>query len=444
MKKIIALSALTIGLLSSANAADDLSSMFSKGKVSGQIRMFYIDREYEGSAGTTTHRNATAIGGHLKFVTDNYKGLKLGTAFYTTNGLDLNQHTTEDPSLLGAGNESYSVLGEGFVEYKLSNTTLKGGRIKYNSPMIGTDDARMLTNLVEAYTITNTDIDGVKLGLAQVTKFSQGTFGRVYGGGLLAATAGYSPVNSDPTTSGKFEDMGEYSVGKSTSGITVASIEYKGENLKLRLYDYYASDIMNTIYADANLKMGNLFAATQFIKQTDIGDSLINNVGAFTGNGKIDSQYWAAKVGAKIAGLTTYVAYSETGKNSAAEAATGGYSNAIISMWGGMPAYTQGMVTRHQFLAGTKATKLVGSYSFKDHGINLSTTAYYTSFKMDANSGYGIARTATEPGFDIKYSPAAIKNLQLRVRGNFPRKFAESGAGTTGWNEYRFIANYNF
>ena len=449
MKKIIALSVITMSLVSSANASDDLGSMFSEGKVSGQIRMFYIDRAYEGSAGNTTHRDSTAIGGHLKFVTDDYNGLKFGTAFYTTNRVGLNQHNVEDPSLLGTNNESYSLLGEAFVEYKMSNTVLKGGRVKYNSPMIGTDDARMLPNLTEAYMITNNDIDGLTLGLAQIAKFSQGTFGRVYQAdantpnALLSATAGYSAINSDPTNSGKFENMGEYAVGQSTSGVTVASIEYKGiDNLKLRLYDYYANDIMNTIYGDVNYKMDNLFAAAQFIKQTDVGDSLIKN--AFAGNGEIDSLFMAAKVGAKVGGLTGYIAYSETSSNSDSELADGGYANSIISMWGGMPAYTQGMVTRHQFMAGTKATKLVGSYSFKDQGINLSATAYYASFDMDKNSGYGIARTATEPGFDIKYSPAAVKNLQLRLRGNFPRDFHESAAGSTGWDEYRIIANYNF
>ncbi|MBD3797473.1 MAG: porin, partial [Campylobacterales bacterium] len=111
---------------------------------------------------------------------------------------------------------------------------------------------------------------------------------------------------------------------------------------------------------------------------------------------------------------------------------------------GGMPAYTQGMVTRHQFMAGTKAAKIAGTYNFKEMGTNLSTTLYYASFDMDENSGYGIARTATEAGFDAIYYPEMVKNLQLRLRGNFPRKFAESASGDTGWNEYRFIVNYNF
>ena len=84
MKKI-ALSVIAVGLMSSVNAADDLSSMFSEGKVSGQIRMFYVDRAYEG--GSTTHRNSTALGGHLKFETGAYEGLSFGTSFYTTNDI---------------------------------------------------------------------------------------------------------------------------------------------------------------------------------------------------------------------------------------------------------------------------------------------------------------------------------------------------------------------
>jgi hypothetical protein len=456
MRKYLALSAVTIGLLSSSslNAADNLESMFKDGKVSGQIRMFYVDREYQGSSGASTHRDSTAIGGHLKFVTDDFKGLKFATAFYTTNRIGLNQHDVESPTLLGNNNESYSIVGEAYVEYKISNTNLKGGRVKYNSPMMGSDDARMLPNLFEAYMITNTDIEGVTLSLAQVTRFSQGSFGRVYqadknqANALLSSTSGYSAVNSDPVDSGKFENMGTYAVGSSSSGVTVASISYKNDNLKINLYDYYANDILNTIYGDVNYNM-NLdgfkpFVAAQFIKQDDVGDSMINNAPDFTGDGSINSFYWAAKVGAKIGGFTTYIAYSETGSNSNSEKTDGGYANAIITMWGGMPAYTQAMVERHQFMAGTKATKVVGAYSFKEHGVNLSASAYYASFDMDENSAYGIERTATEPGFDIKYYPAEVKNLQLRFRGNFPRKFYEDATGSTGWSEYRLIANYNF
>jgi len=450
MKKHVILSIAAIGFVSAAslNAADDINTMFSEGKVSGQARMFYIDREYQGSAGTKTHRGTTAIGGYLKYETASLSGFNLGAAFYTTNKID--SRNTVDQTLLGQDNENYTMLGEAYLGYKYQNTSFKGGRQKLSTPMLGDDDARMIPNLFEAYVLTNKDISNTTLTLGHVTKFAQGTFGRAYSATptasnankLLSATSGYSYIDSLDQT-GEFENVGTYAFGESTNGITMASITYAGiENLKLTLWDYYAHDIMNIVYADANFSWKCLitdmikpYAGVQVIKEDSVGDEF---------GGDIDSTYVAAKFGFKIQNLDLSFAYSKTGDNNAAELASGGVTNAIISPWGGMPAYTQGMVTRHMFMAGTAASKVAATYNFKDMGANLTTTAYYTEFDMDKNSGYGIERTANEAGFDAIYNPQAIKNLQLRLRGNFPRGFAESSSGKTGWNEYRFIANYNF
>jgi hypothetical protein len=85
MRKIV-LSAIAIGLVGSVSiqAAEDLSSMFSEGKSSGQVRAFSISRSiaYTDSSKDFT-RSAHALGGHLKFETADFSGLSLGTAFYT-------------------------------------------------------------------------------------------------------------------------------------------------------------------------------------------------------------------------------------------------------------------------------------------------------------------------------------------------------------------------
>lgn len=442
MKRYIALSAVAVSFFATAslNAADDLNSMFSEGKAGGQVRMFYIDREYQGSAGNKTHRGATAIGGHLKYETGELNGVSLGAAFYTTHELD--SRTTIDPTLFGKGDDGYSILGEAYLQYKYKNTTFKGGRQKLVTPMLGDDDARMIPNLFEAYVLTNRDIANTTLTLGHVTKFAQGTFGRTYTDGILSATSGYSFVDSKNHV-GSFTNIGTYAFDEKTDGITMASATYTGiQNLKLDFWDYYAHDIMNIIYGEANYSWKCLmtdalkpYAGVQIIKEDSVGDEF---------GGKIDSRYAAAKFGIKVENFDLSFAYSKTGKNSAAEAADGGVANAIVSLWGGMPAYTQGMVTRHMFMAGVEAAKVAASYNFKDMGANLTTVAYYTEFDMDANSGYGVERTASEAGFDAIYNPQAVKNLQLRLRGNFPRAYAQSTSGETGWNEYRFILNYNF
>ena len=449
MKKTVALSLASIVAISGLQAAEDLSSMFSEGKASGQIRMFYVDRQYEGSAGNDTHRNAMVIGGHLKYELAAWNGLSAAAAFYTTNQIHWLDYDVQDPSLLGTGLQNYSILGEAYINYDMSRfgtkTNAKLGYQRYDTPMMGSDDARMLPNTFEAYKFTNTDIENVRFQVAQVNSIAYGTFSNIYSGGILGATAGY-PVQGNVGT-GKYLNMGQAAVGKETDGVTNAMASFKNKNFNAKLSNDYAWDLYNTLYAEAGATWNCLlndnvhpFVSVQAIKQNSVGDNYMQ-YSPLGGDGKIDSLYWAAKVGAKYAGLTAYAAYSETTANDAGDAS---YKNAIITQFGGMPAYTQGMVTRHQFLAGTKAWKAAATYSFKELGTNLSTTVYYASFDVDANSGYGIARTATEPGFDFQYYPEAVKNLQLRLRGNFPRKFAESGAGDTGWNEYRFIANYNF
>ncbi len=442
MKRYIALSAATLGLLSSVNiqAADDLGSMFSEGKASGEIRAFYINRDDNTK---TDNQIATAIGGNLKFETAEYKGLSAGVAFYTTNrilkGLEkdvIGPNTT----LLKNDATSYSILGEAYVQYNAkelgTNTTLKIGRQKLNTPLAGADDARMLPSLFEAYLLVNNDIANTTLIAAHVTKFAPGSFANAYDGGIVGATAGYTYVAGNTALyQGEFTNMGTWSVGQATDGVSIVSASYKKENIKAQIWDYYAYDILNAIYADASISWTCIlnenvkpFAAVQVIKEDSIGDE-------FAGN--IDSTFWGVKVGAKAGAFSAYAAYS---KQSDADSSATALANSTITPWGGMPAFTQGMVTRHMFLSGTKATKVAASYNFKDMGANVSATAYYAQFNMDANSGYGAQRTAKEPGFDIQYYPASVENLQLRLRGNFPNEFGDN----RDWDEYRFIASYKF
>jgi imipenem/basic amino acid-specific outer membrane pore len=456
MRGTVSLSLLASAFVVNAMAADSLESMFKEGKASGQIRAFYIDRDYDGyNTATSVHRNATAIGGYLKYETGAWYGLSLGSAFYTTNGLgiraDKATNIEVDPTLLGKDNESTTYLGEAYVQYKNGTTTFKAGRQKLDTPMAGSDDARMLPNLFEAYVLSNSDIKDTTLIAAHVTKFAQGTFGRVYNAAannanaVLSVTSGYSLVDSRNKV-GDFVDMGTYAIGDNTGGVSVAAAVYTGvKGLKLQLWDYYAHDILNAIYAEANYGWSYSsgvapYVGVQWINERDVGsNNTSNNANKLA---KIDSDFVAAKVGMKVSNFDFSLAASHNTKNSNA-AINGG----TISPWGGMPAYTQGMVTRHQFMAGTDAWKMTAAYDWKDLGANLNTSAYYVEYDMDQLNGYSNALASdksSESGFDVIYNPQLVKNLQLRLRANYARNFLETLSGDAGWDEYRVIANYNF
>ncbi|RUM46032.1 MAG: hypothetical protein DSY46_01170 [Hydrogenimonas sp.] len=434
MQRFISLAAIAaISTLSCS--ADTLAEAFSNGKVSGQFRTFYLDRDYDGTV--TLHRTSLAAGGHLKYETGSYYGFRAATAVYTTNGFGIGADNLPgevlDPSLFGEGEKGYTILGEAYLQYNRGNTTVKAGRQRIDTPMAGSDDARMLPNLFEAYLLTNTDIEKTTLIAGHLTKFAAGSFANVYKGGTLGATAGYSFVDAD---TGTFTDMGIYAFGQESDGVTMAAVKYNGiKNLSLQAWDYYAYDLMNIVYLQGDFSWNCLInsdvkmkASLQYIHESDTGDSLA---------GSIDSDYMGLKLAAKYKSVSAYAAYSTTGSDRANP-----FGASIVSTWGGMPAFTQGMVTRHQFFADTDAWKVAGNYNFKNLGIHANATLYYCSYDVGENNPYvtGTAWTATESGFDIKYYPTNVKNLQLRLRANFPRDFKKD----LDWDEYRFIVNYNF
>jgi len=405
----------------------------SVGTVSGQLRGFYINRAFSGIK--TNTRSSLTVGGWIGYDTAEWNGLSAGTKFYVLEGFKLRSgpytSATYDPSLYGAGFDEYGFIGEAYLNYKMGNTNLKVGRQKLNTPLAGADDARMLPNLFEAAVLSNTDVTDTTLILAHVTKETVGTFGNVYGasGSQLSLQSGYG-LGFHTATSGKFKDMGVVALGEGTDtdGVTAVAAVYSGiENLKLQGWDYYAHDILNAVYLQADYAVSGLKLAAQYINQSETGDALAGN---------IDSNYWAIKAGTNFGDLSGYLAYSQTGES------TGTVTNGgILSPWGGMPAFTQGMVTRHQFFADTATTKAAVTYNFNNiTGLNLKATGYYVSFDIGAANTYkpGVAYTAKEAGFDIKYQ--ATKALNLRLRANFPTDFAPG----LDWAEYRFIANYNF
>lgn len=408
----------------------------SFGTVSGQLRSFYVDRTYSGIL--ENNRNSWAFGGWIGYDTAEWNGLSAGVKFYAVENAKIHDgpitSASYDPSLFGGEFDDYGFIGEAYLNYKMGNTNLKVGRQKLNTPLAGADDARMLPNLFEAAVLSNADIEDTTLILAHVTRMTVGTFGNVYGpASALSLQSGYG-LGYKEGTSGNFADMGVIALGKGTDtdGVTAAAVIYKGiEGMNLQAWNYYSHDILNAVYlsADYGFKASDsvkMKASAQYIGQSDVGDALA---------GEVDSNYWAAKLSTSVGALSAYIAYSQTGDSD------GAVNGGIITPWGGIPAYTQGMVTRHMFFADTATTKIAATYKMNEMtGLNLKASAYYVSFDIgDANTYKpGVAWTAEEAGFDIQYQ--ATEALNLRLRANYPTDFAPG----LDWSEYRLIANYNF
>jgi imipenem/basic amino acid-specific outer membrane pore len=456
MRKVtLSLAAVSILATTGSFAADDLASAFKEGKASGQIRAFYINRDYTfaNSSGVATSnknsdRDGLALGGKLGFETAPVYGIAAGAVFYTTNKMDNKEviAAKNDTTIFSRDASGYPLsttyLGQAYLQGKFSNTTVKIGRQQLDTPLAGSDDARMTPTLFEAAVLINTDLPDTTLIGAQVTRIAYGTFANGYvNGGEFAAVSGYG-MRSDMKV-GVFQTMSKAALGdtvKDTGVTAVAVINKSISGLTLQVWDYYATDILNAVYAQGDYGWKcllnpavNMTGSVQYIGENGIGEKYAGNVAA---------KYYAVQLAAKSGNFNAAAAYSATSKETGKT-----FNGGVISPWGGMPAFTQGMVTRHQFFADTTAWKISGGYNLKDViGQDITASAYYASFKVNTANTYTKAETTTEPGFDITYNNAGIKNLQLKLRGNFPDKFKTSTTTneTTSWKEYRVIANYNF
>jgi hypothetical protein len=438
MKKIVlsVVAASTVASIGSF-AADDLTSAFKDGKASGQIRAFYITRDYDkrnNDAGTPD-RSGFALGGKLGFETAPMYGVSAGAMFYTTNGMGLKNAdvTKVDPTLFATGTDKpdTTYLGQAYIQAVIGKTTMKVGRQELNTPLAGMDDARMLPNLFEAAVIINKDVPETVLIGAVVTRMAAGTFANGYGtngtGLNLALQSGYGAGKD----TGRFVTMSKVALGSAVedkSVYAIAAINNSVKGLTLQAWDYYANDILNAIYAQVDYKFNlgvDVTASYQFWYENSIGDKLAGDVKSMLNGAKL------AVTPAK--GANVYVAASATQKNEGKR-----FNGGMITPWGGTPGFVQGTVTRLGYTAGTNAWKVGGSYDIIP-GLNAHMS--YAKFNVGKQAQYSAAtHDAGETDIDITYKPSSIKNLELKIRGIFARDFVPN----QDFDEYRVIANYNF
>ena len=106
-----------------------------------------------------------------------------------------------------------------------------------------------------------------------------------------------------------------------------------------------------------------------------------------------------------------------------------------------MPAYTQGMATRHQFIDDTTANKIAATYKEGDLSITAAQMKWNIGDKNSLNPG--VEWDATETIADIIYS--ATKELKLRYRINVNDSYdVGSTSGQRDWTEHRVIVSYKF
>ena len=174
------------GLASSSFAASDtLADAFKNGKVNGELRAWYFDRE--GSATADPALAATkainsdifVTGVTLGYVTDSFYGFQVGATIQSSYSPFADGSTskagTAKSDFAGDMYGSGAVLSEAYVAYTLGKTSAKVGRQFISTPLVNGSGSRMIKQSFEGALVINTDLPQTTLAAAVVTKYQART-----------------------------------------------------------------------------------------------------------------------------------------------------------------------------------------------------------------------------------------------------------------------------
>lgn len=487
MKKTAVLALSTV-LASQLMGAEDLSEMIKEGKAGGYVRIHHIFPE----ASSTVAEAGSVIGGKLKYQTGALYGLRFGAAMYAAHDTGLTDKTylTRDgyshveQGLRGDDMGNFSTLGEAYASYHLSNTDITYGRQEFKTPMTESQ-VTLVPNLFEGTVATIKELPNTTITAAHIIKMQYGTRtgteAALTGDGAYGITAGagygfISPVVNGTTGvitpgAGKesFQDIGQAMFGKNangtqrvdSAGVTSLGIDYKQGDFKARIWDYYAHEMYNTIYADAEYKIdagpAKVTFGAQILKQDDVGDFTASGGGTqlkalalvrkpsaantilyrtkISADGSIDALLWGAKAQAEIGDLTIKAAFNKN------------QDGHVMNTWGGDPGYTSTQFGRNEYRADTTSYKLEFEYNLQSFVPGLrfiyDVAHYSTDVQTWTNATtMGAVRNedATVHDYTLHYAVPSVKGLWFRLffvdRENPTREYTH--------NHTRLIANLSF
>lgn len=272
-------------------AADSLSDAFKEGKLQGELKAYYYDRNWKGNTNVgAVNGNIVVLGAKLDYETAPLYNFKLGLGFQSSNTPWADKDGKEAyGTAAGPGTQdmwaSGAVLSQAYIAYTIGKTTLKVGRQYIDMPLIGSAPSRLIVESFQGASIVNTDLPDTTLMAAYVNKFQGWTDGAGH-------VAGYGNSMNGMVLDNAYAIA---AINKSLSNTTITAA-YGAFNS-----DNSANNDYNMLYLDA------VYAG----KASDFTYTLAAQYGNvnYDASTSSDSNFYGVKAGFGIAGFNTYIAY---------------------------------------------------------------------------------------------------------------------------------------
>ena len=391
-----ALALLGMGFAATGSSVLSEVPFFADAAAGVHPRFYYLNRHFD-----TPHTQETmALGGGVELKTGEWMGLSFGAVPYTSQRL-----AGEDPhdgaSLLKAGQEGYSVLGQAHARWRGWDSEITLHRQILDTPMLNSYDVKMTPVTFEACTYVNRSVSNLTITLSQVD-----------------AIKGWTETSfRSPSEAAGFDDTDE--------GITLAGVQWSTEPLTAQVWEYHARHIVNSVYAqvdlhapDEGLPVGSL--SVQGLHQRDAGEAYAGEFQTGMG-GVLGGLSWK--------GFTLNLGGTVTDKG-----------GDIYNPWAAYPGYTS-LVEEDCNLAGEQAWMAGLAYDFSGMGLEGWNAFHTHSEAWTPERGTFSDPAQYEDDLTVDFKPGgAWQGLAVRWRAAFIRNsLSTEGAD---YEDLRCIVNY--
>ncbi len=384
---------------------DSLASVFTQGKLNGNIRSLLFSRDFDGA---TEDRSTMTIGGNLRFETAPLYGVSAGVGFKAGAGDNLDDDEVYR-GLLALGDtpfdaENYAALDEYYLRYNNWDTTLILGAQQIETPWLKAHDIRLTPKKYRGFAFINNSIEKVELHAYYIDKWLN-----------------WTSEDWESITSGITGNLDE------NEGALAGGVVWQlSEMFKIQGWDYYFNEVVNTFYVQAGYdqKMGedySLSASLKYFNQTDVGDALDGSIDNYSAGGNIGLAAYGAKL----------IAYYGSNGDDALRVPFGG--DWIVSM----------QVNNHE-RAEEDVWALQLKYNFERLGAKgLSADVWYGSFNTP-DAGNNISPDLDEIDFNLQYNLGGwFEGCSVRLRYAFIDQ-DEDVAGGEDYSDGRIYLQYKF
>jgi len=383
-----------------AEAPRTLKESLRAGRFDGNIRLYYMNRDYDPSR----IQEAFALGGAASYLSPSWRGLSAGLTGFTSQRGGIAPGGRDGTYILAPGQKSYAVLGEAYARAEGFKTELKLFRQKLDTPFLNPWDIKMTPVTVEAYTLTNSALPFTQAMLSYVHRIK-------------------------PWSSVEFRPMSDAAGFEGTDHpvVMAGAVVKPAPNAKFQLWDYVACEFMNLLYAQADYAMGagedvSFELSGQTLWQRDIGRQIGGDF--HTGASGIKGTLTLDQRAAFKLSFTN----AEEGHD-------------VVNPWGGYPGYTS-IMEEDCDVAGEKAWGAGFSYDFKGTRLEgLSFFMDHTSAHVPGGTPLKPPQRETDLTVDYRFKER-LSGLWLRMRAASVHD--SLSVVSRIYRDYRIILNYDF